>query len=114
MKYIKTYEAYQYLNERDTEEIKRFVTDFFDDSDFMNQIKDLTWRHFVDANFLYREMFDNIISSKYYTVGNIYYEVDRYCKDNRIYDTIPAIRNTVGNIVDDIYQKYKDEWQIAI
>ena len=118
MKYIKIFENryekkidFKYLNKEDTEKIKKFITDFFIDSNFINEINNLEWSDFVDGNFDYRNIFDNITTSKYYTKGNIFYEVDKFCQYNNIYSKLPALRNSMYNILNDIYNKYNPEFE---
>lgn len=108
MKYLKTFEKkYEYLNAEDSVKIEKFVREYIDYQDVIGKINDLTIRDFKHYFFNYRAIFDDMISSNnYITDNNIYYEVDKYCLDNRLYFNPPALRNSLENILNIVYMEY--------
>lgn len=114
MKHIKQYEQnYKYLNQEDTEKVKTFVEKFYVDSDFMSEIKNLKWVDFVKDDFNSKDIFEKITSSKYYTNGNLYYDVDNYCRDKGITGVV-SLRNSLFDIHKEIYNKYQPDFENSL
>lgn len=116
MKYLKSFEGrysretkYQYLNLQDTARIRKFIETFINDKNLPNIIEKLNLEDFFDQNFVYKDLFDELLSKSYYNKGNMYYEVDLFCKDNNIHESAVKIRNSMFNIIEELYtKKYKD------
>lgn len=111
MKYLKTFEnrtkKYKYLNSKDTENIKDVIDTFIVNKNLPEIIENITLNDFQDEDFLYKDIFETLLIDKIYNKNNIYYVVDTFCRENNI-NNIPAIRNSVSNIIDDLYKnKYK-------
>jgi hypothetical protein len=112
MKFIKNFESrynrkFVYLNKEDNEKIKNFIINFIDNINVDSNIDDLTYEKFYDVDFNYDDIFEYMLTTNFYKNGNIYYNLDTYCKMNNIDGSVPKIRNSAFEIISDIKKKLK-------
>jgi len=108
MKHLKKFESYVYLNDDDSSKIELFVREYIDNKNLTDEsINNLEIKDFYYVNFDYRVVFDNLISIRIYTSGNIYYDVDKFCIDNGLNFRSTALRNSLENIITKIYNEIK-------
>lgn len=110
MKYLKTFERYRYLDNNDTLIVKYLIYEYFEEnSDFViNNFKDLTLKNFENNDFNYKEIFKDLLAITY-NKGNFYYEIDSKIKNKKLNYPLIELRNTIGNILNDIYKEIKSE-----
>jgi len=114
MKYLKLFEdrKYQYLNKEHSDKLEKFVREFVDKIDINAEIDKLTLRDFKDSEFVYYEIFSDILAQhKIYSLVDVFI-LD--CTINskllnkipiQIKPTTPAVRNSLFDIVDKIYKE---------
>jgi hypothetical protein len=107
MKFIKKFEdryerksKYKYLGEEDSKELKIFITNFIKNIDIDGNINKLTYSDFYDADFDYKSIFEDMLTSKKYDSNNIFYQIDTQFKSKGTSITAPQIRNSAFNIID--------------
>ena len=104
----KTYKRevkYAYLNEKYTASFDVFVRNFIKNIDISKKINQLKLDIFIERNFDYKEIWSDFLTGGIYQQGNIYYEIDTFCRDNNINESVPANRNTLSNILETIYHE---------
>jgi hypothetical protein len=110
MRHIKAFErkvTFKYLDESDTLKVKNFIADFISKIDIKKEISKLKFENFSGNDFDYRLVYEEILTKKFYTKGNIFYELDSFCLDNNITDTV-SIRNSANKILNQKTEKIKE------
>lgn len=97
---------FKYASEEDSIKIEKFVREFIENLDILKIVNSLNEQHFKNDDYDYKKMFYTILLANKYGVGNIYWEIDVFCRDNGIDETKPAIRNTLSEILKKIYNEY--------
>jgi ABC-type sulfate transport system substrate-binding protein len=115
MKYLKTFEGrnynrttnYKYLNEDDTIKVKEFTKKYIDSLNIFDKIGKLKFNDFEVNGFDYFLIFETFFSqSSYKSDNNIYRSIDIFCDKNNISSAGPALRNSIFNIIREIYKEY--------
>jgi uncharacterized membrane-anchored protein YjiN (DUF445 family) len=114
MKYLKTFEnsyertiVYEYVSEQNRIKIENFVREYMNKDEFFKKVNRLNKTHFENDNYIYRDIFNTILSANKY----IYWEIDRFCLINDINESAPAIRNTLVGVLQEIYKEYYSEFK---
>jgi len=116
MKFIKTFEdreksnrntTYKYLNKDHTDKIREFAKNYIDRLNIFDKIGSLNIFDYEINIFDYFSIFESFFTNSTYGVNsnNIYYNADIYCIKNNI-TSGPALRNSLGNIIIEIYKEY--------
>ena len=114
MKYLKTFERYDYLTKDDSDKIELIIRKFIDELNILDKISKLKFIDYVEKKFDYFELFDNFLTGNIYG-ENIYYVVDSYLRNNS--NTLenkltPALRNTMGQLTLKLYKEYSNKYKL--
>jgi len=118
MKHLKTFEnreiKYKYLSKEDALKIEVFVSKYISDLDIFNKIKKLKLSDFEEDDFDFDDMWATLINTKgdynpntfKKSVGNLYYNVDKYALSDMSGYNMLELRNSLFKILDKIYGEY--------
>lgn len=121
MKYISNFESYtrkrefdyeyEYLNKEDSEKLENFLRNYINIKNIIKRIKNLNLDEFDNNEFNYQDIFDDLLSSGEYSssVENIYRAVDNFISNNNITTKVPAVRNSLFDIIKKIYNENIDK-----
>lgn len=116
MKYLQAFEErsinYAYMKDADdVTKMKSLVKDFIKDKKIIEEINDLTFYFFVKCHFSYRDVWDDLFTytiENNNTIGrmvNIY----QFIYSFKFKGTTPETRNTLFDIINDLYDEYNIE-----
>lgn len=107
-------QEYDFLNEEDSKVINNIIQSYFTEArinKIIHSFDSLTLSKVENFDFNYFEIFDDSIVKEYLNDDNIFYYVDSYCMNNKLYYHSPSLRNTMSilikNSYNDICKKYK-------
>lgn len=118
MKYLKTFETlkYKYLSEKEHEILKIFVKQWIINNKILEKINKLEFDDFVTEVFNYTFLWENIYTGEpssysysYTSDKNIYYATDKFCDENKIEKSSPARRNSLQEIMSELYYEFDIE-----
>ena len=122
MKYILTFERLskygrqtkiESVSKEDADAIELVIRQYIKSQDLIGKIDDLEYEDFYAANFNYKQFFKDFITLKNFQKINVYNAVDKYCKENKLIYSTPALRNVEHSIINKIYNEYltKTDWK---
>lgn len=104
----------EYLDKNDELIIEKVMYNYIKSHSkyIMDYISEFTLDNFSKLEFDYFQMFDNSIVRDYNVNSvNIFYTVDKYCSDNGIYYPSPKLRNSMYDIMKNIYKEFSKEFK---
>lgn len=105
MKKYKTYLGYSYLNYEDRKIIDNQIKLYIRSKKLSRTYKKLDYKFIKLHDFGYYSIFEHFLVGTIYQ-NNIFWTVDKYCKDENIHFYAPALRNTMTEIMVKYYLAY--------
>jgi hypothetical protein len=103
--FTRKYDEYQHVDSNTITNMEKIIREHINEINIISKIKKLKLIDFETSDFIYREIFDNIITASTYNDKNIYYKIDDFVRYNNIKNSTPAIRNSVFDIINKIFDE---------